>query len=115
MGLIKSGKVYESWIPPLFPKIFSEPWNWNPSAIPSFQGFCGKRILKFCGRSLPSYWIQLLDQAREKNARSLKKALYLVDSSTFSLNKTRYPWAAFRKTKAGIKLHLKLCFMDKQH
>src|SRR5699024_5259756 len=58
---------------------------------------------------------QLLDQAREKNARSLKKALYLVDSSTFSLNKTRYPWAAFRKTKAGIKLHLKLCFMDKQH
>lgn len=38
-----------------------------------------------------------------------------MDSSTFSLNKTRYPWATFRQTKAGIKFHLKLCFMDSQH
>lgn len=38
-----------------------------------------------------------------------------MDSSTFSLNQTRYPWAAFRQTKVGIKLHLKLCFIDKYH
>lgn len=60
-------------------------------------------------------FVQLLGQVYEKNPFPQKKALYLVDSSTFSLNKTRYPWATFRKTKAGLKLHLKLCFMDKNH
>ncbi|MCF1676856.1 hypothetical protein LQF66_11215 [Tetragenococcus halophilus] len=33
----------------------------------------------------------------------------------FFVNTTRYPWADFRSTKAGIKLHLKLCFIDKEH
>lgn len=34
--------------------------------------------------------------------------LHLIDSSTISLSLTRYPWALFRKTKSGIKLHLRL-------
>jgi hypothetical protein len=34
--------------------------------------------------------------------------LYLIDSSTISLCLTRYRWASFRKTKSGIKLHLRL-------
>lgn len=38
--------------------------------------------------------------------------LYLIDSSTISLCLTQYPWADFRKTKAGIKLHLRLIFHD---
>lgn len=38
--------------------------------------------------------------------------LYLIDSSTISLCLTQYPWADFRKTKAGIKLHLRLVFHD---
>ena len=34
--------------------------------------------------------------------------LYLIDSSTISLCLTRYRWASFRKTKSGIKVHLRL-------
>jgi hypothetical protein len=34
--------------------------------------------------------------------------LYLIDSSTISLCLTRYRWANFRKTKGGIKIHLRL-------
>ena len=38
--------------------------------------------------------------------------LYLIDSSTVSLCLSRYLWADFRKTRAGIKLHLRLAFHD---
>ncbi|MCF1615228.1 MAG: IS4 family transposase [Staphylococcus equorum] len=58
---------------------------------------------------------QLVEKSRAKAPATKRNALYLVDSSTFSLNTTRYPWAEFRQTKAGVKLHLKLCFMDKNH
>ena len=36
-----------------------------------------------------------------------------IGSSTLPLNLTQYPWAKFRKTKSGVKLHLRLVFMDK--
>ncbi len=39
--------------------------------------------------------------------------LKVIDSSTLPLNLTQYKWAKFRKTKAGVKLHLRLVFMDK--
>ncbi|WP_139132122.1 DUF4372 domain-containing protein, partial [Fusibacter sp. 3D3] len=38
--------------------------------------------------------------------------LYMIDSSTISMCITQYPWADFRKTKSGIKLHLRLKFCD---
>lgn len=34
--------------------------------------------------------------------------IYLIDASVISLCLTRYRWAEFRKTKGGIKLHLRL-------
>ena len=34
--------------------------------------------------------------------------LHLIDSSTISLCLTRYRWASFRKTKSGVKIHLRL-------
>jgi IS4 transposase len=43
------------------------------------------------------------------------KPLYLIDSSTITLNKEQFPWASFRSTKAGVKLHLRLVFMDDIH
>ena len=58
---------------------------------------------------------QLLEKVRAKTSPTKRNSLYLVDSSTFSLNKTNYPWAEFRKTVSGIKLHLKLCFMDNEN
>ncbi|MFC4620597.1 IS4 family transposase [Camelliibacillus cellulosilyticus] len=39
--------------------------------------------------------------------------LKIIDSSTLPLNLTHYKWAKFRKTKAGVKLHLRLVFVDK--
>ncbi|MDQ0221021.1 putative transposase [Peribacillus cavernae] len=39
--------------------------------------------------------------------------LKVIDSSTLPLNLTNHPWAKFRKTKAGVKLHLRLVFMEK--
>lgn len=40
--------------------------------------------------------------------------LKIIDSSTLPLNLTNHPWAKFRKTKAGVKLHLRLVFMEKR-
>ena len=36
--------------------------------------------------------------------------LFMIDASTISLCLSKYPWAVFRKTKAGIKMHLRLSF-----
>lgn len=55
---------------------------------------------------------QLLQSANEKTRPTKRNSLYLIDSSTFSLSLKRHQWAAFRKTKAGGKLHLTICFMD---
>ena len=41
--------------------------------------------------------------------------LKIIDSTTLPLNLTNYKWATFRKTKAGVKLHLRLVFMDKDN
>lgn len=39
--------------------------------------------------------------------------LKIIDSTTLPLNLTNHRWAEFRKTKAGVKVHLKLVFMAK--
>lgn len=36
--------------------------------------------------------------------------LYMIDASIISLCLTRFPWAKFRKTKSGVKMHLRLSF-----
>ncbi len=46
-----------------------------------------------------------------KNGKNMP--LKIIDSSTLQLNLTNHKWAKFRKTKAGVKLHLRLVFMDK--
>ena len=58
-------------------------------------------------------FLQLVRQAEKLEGRTNPHKLFIVDSTIFSLNKQRYPWAKFRKTKAGVKLHLKVCFMEK--
>lgn len=40
-----------------------------------------------------------------------RSKVYIIDSTTFPLNKTRYPWAEFRTTKSGVKLHLRLALL----
>lgn len=36
----------------------------------------------------------------------------VIDSTTISLCLNRYKWATFRKTKAGVKLHLRVTFLE---
>ncbi|MBE0502434.1 MAG: hypothetical protein IBX47_13475 [Desulfuromonadales bacterium] len=70
-------------------------------------------------RDLPPEAIQVLFQnviqeyAKEVGFQTTQKALgrpYLIDASTVSLCLSQYRWANFRKSKAGIKLHLRLNF-----
>ncbi|WP_107842145.1 IS4 family transposase [Metasolibacillus meyeri] len=48
-------------------------------------------------------------QTRRKTTTPLK----IMDSSTLPLNLNNHKWAKFRKTKSGLKLHLRLVFMEK--
>ena len=47
----------------------------------------------------------------QKAAEQINK-LNLIDSTTISLCLSQYPWAEFRSTKSGIKIHLKLNLID---
>lgn len=47
-----------------------------------------------------------------KNLRHTLGNIYLIDSSTISLCFSQYRWAVFRKTKSGIKLHLRVKLLD---
>ena len=51
--------------------------------------------------------------AQRKGYSSIQQRLgklYMIDASIISLCLSRYPWAVFRKSKAGVKMHLRLSF-----
>lgn len=63
---------------------------------------------------LSHLFLDLVSQIKGYHHKHGKKMpLKIIDSSTLPLNLTNYKWANFRKTKAGVKLHLRLVFMDK--
>lgn len=67
------------------------------------------RILpKMDSEILLAIFNQLLSQVQKKMPVNKRNSLYLIVSSTISLNQNLYQWADFRKTKSGIKLHLRL-------
>ncbi|MED1725141.1 DUF4372 domain-containing protein, partial [Brevibacillus parabrevis] len=49
------------------------------------------------------------------NTYSFRKEIKIIDSTTIGLCLQKYRWATFRKTKAGIKIHLRLVFADQEH
>ncbi len=49
-----------------------------------------------------------------ENLRNAVGRIYLIDSTTISLCLSQYRWAEFRKTKGGIKLHLRLRFFEEE-
>lgn len=55
----------------------------------------------------------VLQIQRKTNYSKITMPLKIIDSSTLPLNLTNHKWAKFRKTKAGVKLHLRLMFMEK--
>lgn len=64
---------------------------------------------------LMEIFTNLVQKVSNRKPSSKTTSLQLIDSTTIPLNKTWYPWAKFRQTKAGIKLHLNLCFLDKNN
>jgi IS4 transposase len=56
---------------------------------------------------------RLVHQILSKKSCSIanRKTLRIIDSTTISLCLQKYKWAEFRKTKAGIKIHLRLAYI----
>jgi len=61
---------------------------------------------------LASIFYQLVGQIRHSQPGRTVMPVKIIDSSTMPLNLTNHPWATFRKTKGGVKLHLRLVFME---
>lgn len=74
-----------------------------------------RKITEIDQEVLMEIFTQLVKKVTQKRPSSKTTSLQLVDSTTIPLNKTRFPWATFRKSKAGIKLHLNLCYLDKEN
>jgi len=74
-----------------------------------------RRLRSLTTEVLRSLFKSLVIHFGRKNGFSIEKqlgTLYLIDATTISLCLTKYPWAEFRKTKSGIKAHLRLRFSD---
>ncbi|WP_159723815.1 IS4 family transposase [Enterococcus sp. CSURQ0835] len=64
---------------------------------------------------LMEIFTDLVGKIAKQKPSSKTTSMQIIDSTTIPLNKTWFPWAKFRKTKAGIKLHLNLCYLDKDN
>ncbi|WP_438782094.1 IS4 family transposase [Enterococcus sp. DIV0187] len=74
-----------------------------------------RKLPKINTSILMNIFAQLVHQIAKQKPSAKTSSLQLIDSTTIPLNKTLFPWAKFRKTKSGIKLHLNLCYLDKDH
>ncbi|MBP1154408.1 MULTISPECIES: DUF4372 domain-containing protein [unclassified Paenibacillus] len=62
---------------------------------------------------LEQVFMDMVAQIRQSTApTSLRKDFRIIDSTTIGLCLQKYKWAEFRKTKAGIKLHFRLAYID---
>ena len=77
----------------------------------------GRRLNEIPTSFFQMLFLDLVSQIHEKThfnmRRKLTMPLKIIDSSTLPLNLGNHQWAEFRKTKSGVKLHLRLVFMDK--
>lgn len=63
---------------------------------------------------LSNLFMELVSRIKGKKIAPVKgMALKIIDSTTLPLNVNHFEWAEFRKTKAGVKLHLRLVFDEK--
>lgn len=58
-------------------------------------------------------FLDLVTQIQSRETKRSAMPLKIIDSSTLPLNLNQHRWAEFRQTKAGVKLHLRLVFMEK--
>src|SRR5699024_7004670 len=76
----------------------------------------GRRLNEIPTSFFQSLFLDLVSQIHEKThfntRRKVTMPLKIIDSSTLPLNLGNHQWAEFRKTKSGVKLHLRLVFPD---
>jgi IS4 transposase len=77
----------------------------------------GRRLTQVPTHVFQQVFLDLVSQIHEKthfkHRRKITTPLKIIDSSTLPLNLNNHKWAEFRKTKSGIKLHLRLVFLEK--
>ena len=62
---------------------------------------------------LRTVFMDLVLHIRQSSPPSfLRKDFRIIDSTTIGLCLQKYKWAEFRKTKAGVKLHFRLAYID---
>ncbi|WP_339214128.1 IS4 family transposase [Ornithinibacillus sp. FSL M8-0202] len=77
----------------------------------------GRRLNQIPTDFFQAIFLRLVAQIHDKSdfqtRRKRTTPLKIIDSSTLPLSLNNHRWANFRKTKAGVKLHLRLVFMEK--
>ena len=77
----------------------------------------GRRLNNVPTAFFQAIFLRLVTQIHEKSdfqtRRKTTTPLKIIDSSTLPLCLNNHNWAKFRKTKSGVKLHLRLVFMEK--
>ena len=77
----------------------------------------GRRLNQVPTDVFQQVFLDLVAQIHKKTnfeqRRKTTTLLKIIDSSTLPLNLNNHKWAEFRKTKSGIKLHLRLFFLEK--
>lgn len=74
-----------------------------------------RKTTKIDSSVLMEIFTQLVRKVSNQRPSSKTTSLQIIDSTTIPLNKTWFPWAKFRQTKSGIKLHLNLCYLDQNN
>src|SRR5699024_12371983 len=78
----------------------------------------GRRLSEIPTSFFQSLVLDLVSQIHENThfntRRKVTMALKIIDSSTLPLNLKNHQLAEFRKKKSGVKLHLRLVFIDKR-
>ena len=77
----------------------------------------GRRLNQVPTEVFQQVFLDLVAQIHKKThfekRRKMTTPLKIIDSSTLPLNLNNHKWAEFRKTKSGIKLHLRLVYLEK--
>ena len=77
----------------------------------------GRRLNQIPSEVFQELFLDLVIRIHEKTQyeqrRKATTPLKIIDSSTLPLNLNNHKWAEFRKTKSGIKLHLRLVYVEK--
>jgi len=77
----------------------------------------GRRLNQVPSEFFQHIFLDLVTQIHEKTLfeqrRIITTPLKIIDSSTLPLNLKNHRWAEFRKTKSGVKLYLRLVYLEK--